>query len=515
MTHALLFVVVFISGACVLAVEILGTRVLGPFYGVSLFLWSALITVTLAALSLGYTLGGRWADRGPRYSRLAWILAAAGVWLIATPWMKHPVLNAVEPAGLRVAVLAASFVLFFVPLTLMGMVTPYAIRLKAQRLEEVGRTAGNIYAVSTVASVAAALLTGFILIPSVGVSRLLLIIGVVLLVGALTAALAGRQSRAAAVVILIALVGGGVVAWRAPADRPDPAEGLLTVRQSPYAEIRVVDWGDARMLLIDGGCHTSVERGTWKTYYPYVQVMDINKYMFREPGKMLLMGLGGGSIAKSYAESNWSVDVVEIDPTVVEVAHEYFGLTDDEASVTTMDGRQYLITHDAKYDLIVLDAFGSSSIPFHLVTQEAFGLVKEHLNPGGILAINIEADGWHDTLVRSLGKTLHEHFSQVLALPLAEPRNAFGNLVLIATNRDAVEFPEGMLGRPYDFLGEEYLHDVVVARNHAWDNRFEPDTEGVPVLTDDLNPVGLWAEKINRKARQILHGDYGWKALAY
>jgi spermidine synthase len=277
----------------------------------------------------------------------------------------------------------------------------------------------------------------------------------------------------------------------------------------------VVDWGDSRFLLIDGGCHTAVERGTWKTSYPYVMVMDINKYMFREPGKLLLVGLGGGSIAKSFAESNWSVDVVEIDPTVVDIAHEYFGLTDDEASVTTMDGRQYLITHDTRYDLIVLDAFGSSSIPFHLVTREAFALVKEHLKPDGILALNIEADGWYDTLVRSLGRTLGTQFSQVLALPLAEPRNAFGNLVLLASNRAAMEFPEEMMGRPYDFLGEEYLHDVVVTRNHAWDNRFMPDPEGVPVLTDDLNPVGLWAEKINRQARKILHGDYAWKDLAY
>jgi spermidine synthase len=515
MTHLFLYIVVFISGASVLAVEILGTRILGPFYGVSLFLWSALITVTLAALSLGYTVGGRWADRGPRYSRLGWILAGAGVWLLLTPWIKRPILDAVEPAGLRSAVLVASFVLFFVPLALMGMVTPYAIRLKASRLEEVGRTAGNIYAVSTVASVVAALLTGFVLIPNVGVNRLLLMIGVVLLLGALIAVLAGRESKRAAAAVLAVVLAGGVVAGKGPSDRADPGRGLLAVRQSPYAEIRVVDWQDSRLLFIDGGGHTVVERGTWKTFYPYVMVMDINKFFFRNPGDLLVVGLGGGSIVKSFAESSWSVDVVEIDPVVAEVAREFFGLKEDEASVFTMDGRQYLITRDKQYDLIVLDAFGSSSIPFHLVTREAFGLIKAHLKPEGILAINIEADGWHDTLVRSLGRTLGEHFTRVLALPLAEPRNAFGNLVLLASNRDEMEFPEGMLGRPYDFLGEEYMHEVVVTRNHAWNNRFEPDPEGVPVLTDDRNPVDLWAEKINRKARKILHGDFGWKDLAY
>ena len=514
MKSAPLYAVVFIGGASVLAVEILGTRVLGPFYGVSLFLWSALITVTLAALSIGYVLGGRWADRGPRYSRLGVILAAAGLWLLFTPWIKRPLLDLLEPAGLRVAVLAASFVLFFIPLALLGMVSPYAIRLKASRLEEVGRTAGDIYAVSTVASVVAALLTGFVLIPNVGVSRLILLIGVVLLLGALIAVLAGRDSRRTAAVVAVMILAGGAVAWMIPTDEPDLAKGIIDIRQSPYAEIRVVDWEDTRLLFIDGGGHTIVERGTWKSLYPYVWVMDINKFFFREPGDLLLVGLGGGSIAKSFDESNWKVDVVEIDPVVVDVAYEYFGLKPEEGEVFTMDGRQYLLTHEKTYDLVILDAFGSSSIPFHLVTEEAFGLIRERLSPDGVLAINIEANGWFDVLVRSLSATLHTQFDHVFALPLAEPRNRLGNLVILASNRE-LDFPEGMLGRPYDFLPEPHLHNVVVTRNHAWDNRFTPDPAGVPVLTDDLNPVDLWAEEINLAARKSLHSDFDWKDLAY
>lgn len=515
MKSAPLYTVVFIGGASVLAIEILGTRVLGPFYGVSLFLWSALITVTLAALSIGYVLGGRWADRGPRYSRLGLILAGAGLWLLGTPWIKRPLLDLLEPAGLRLAVLLASTVLFFVPLALLGMVSPYAIRLKAVRLEEVGRTAGDIYAVSTVASVIAALLTGFVLIPNVGVSRLILLIGVVLLLGALVAVLAGRDSRRTAAVVAVMILGGGAVAWMIPSDKADPHSGILTVRQSPYAEIRVIDWEDSRLLFIDGGGHTVVERGTWKSYYPYVWVMDINKFFFREPGDLLLVGLGGGSIAKSYKQSHWNVDVVEIDPVVADVAHEYFGLKPEEADIHIMDGRQYLLSTDKKYPLIILDAFGSSSIPFHLVTKEAFELIRDHLTPDGVLAINIESRGWYDPLVTSLCATLGEEFSQVLALPLAEPRDRLGNLVLMASNREELEFPEGMLGRPYDFLPEPALHNVVVTRNHAWDNRFTPGREGAPVLTDDLNPVDLWAEQINLAARKALHNDYEWKDLAY
>ena len=175
-----LYLVVSVSGACVLAIEILGTRILGPFYGVSIFLWSALISVTLAALSLGYAIGGRWADRGPQASRLAFMLAGAGVWMLLVPWLARPLLSITEPLGLRAAVLASATLLFFPPLTLLGMVSPYAIRLSAERLEEVGRTAGNLYAVSTLASVFAALATGFWLIPNIGVTKLTLGVGVLL-----------------------------------------------------------------------------------------------------------------------------------------------------------------------------------------------------------------------------------------------------------------------------------------------------------------------------------------------
>ena len=137
MKHKYLYLSVSLSGASVLAIEILGTRILGPFYGVSLFLWSALITVTLAALSAGYALGGRWADKGATYPRLSSLLAGAGLWLIAVPWMRNPLLHLAEPFGLRFAALVAALALFFVPLMLLGMVSPYAIKLRASSLEDI------------------------------------------------------------------------------------------------------------------------------------------------------------------------------------------------------------------------------------------------------------------------------------------------------------------------------------------------------------------------------------------
>jgi hypothetical protein len=164
-----LYVVVALSGAGVLALEILGTRLLGPFYGVSLYLWSALISVTLAALSVGYALGGRWADRDARPARLTGLLAGAGLWIMVVPWLRGPLLAVSESLGLRAAVLLSATVLFFPPLMLLGMVSPVAIRIHASTLDRVGRSAATLCG-PTMASVVAALATGFWRIPAVGVS---------------------------------------------------------------------------------------------------------------------------------------------------------------------------------------------------------------------------------------------------------------------------------------------------------------------------------------------------------
>ena len=154
-----------------LAIEILGTRILGPFYGVSIFLWSALISVTLAALSLGYAIGGRWADRGLRASRLAFMLAGAGVWMLLVPWFRAcRCSRSPSPWGLARRCWRARCCCSSRRSRCSGWWSPYAIRLSAELPEEVGRTAGNLYAVSTLASVFAAIATGFWLIPNIGVT---------------------------------------------------------------------------------------------------------------------------------------------------------------------------------------------------------------------------------------------------------------------------------------------------------------------------------------------------------
>jgi spermidine synthase len=504
----LLYTVAAISGACVLAIEILGTRLLGPYYGMGLFLWSALISVTLAALAVGYALGGRWADRDPRPDRLAVLLAGAGAWLLVVPWARHPLLAAADGLGLRAAVLSAATILFFPPLLLLGMIAPFAIRLRARDLSEVGRAAGDLSSLSTVASVAGALATGFWLVPTVGVTRLTLGVGLVLLAtAALVLAFAGR-SRGVRLTALLP-IGLGAAALGMPGLRPaERVPGLREIAESAYAELRVLDRNGARILLIDGGVHTMVRIADGRPLQNYVVVSELAQRLFDRPGDLLLVGLGGGAAARTFARAGWRVEAVEIDSVVTRMARRHFGLDDAHARVHHADGRKFLATTEERYDLVFLDAFGSSAIPFHLVTVEAFRLARTRLRPGGVLVLNVEAVGWHDRLVHGVGVTLGRVFPHVAVLPIAEPPDRLGNVVLLAADRP-LEIAEDRLENPVDYLADGDEHWRVVQRLHAWDNRFAPDPARAHALTDELNPVDVWAEQINHRARRELHAWFG------
>jgi hypothetical protein len=156
-----------------------------------------------------------------------------------------------------------------------------------------------------------------------------------------------------------------------------------------------------------------------------------------------------------------------------------------------------------------MDALGSGSIPFHLITQQYFKLIRDHLKAGGVFAINVQSIGWEDTNVKAIAATLKKNFTDVVALPLNEPPNVLGNVIPLAANRK-LDFPDEVLGNPTDYVDiDPYEHWIVVQRSHAWDNRFIPDTKGIQILTDDRNQINVWSEEINFIERKNLHQFFG------
>ena len=494
MKNILIYVTVFVAGSSVLCLEILGTRILAPYFGASIYVWTALISVTLLSLSLGYFIGGILADRKLSFTVLSYLLTAAGLSILLVPLISGFVIGIIRSLELRLAVIASAFLLFVLPLTLLGAVSPYVIKLRAGSMENVGRSAGTLYSVSTIGSVIAAVLTGYILVPEIGISNLMFLTGIIILLTAVLNILYEKTFRQSLAFLTFLIIAAFLLTLLNIGLAKNSSTQIVDTMQSPYGEISIVDEADARLLLIDGAVHSAVDLSTQEPLYAYIDVMNLAADFFESPGNLLLIGLGGGGIARNYYAKGWLVESVEIDPVVVDAAYNYFGLKDYETDIYTGDGREYLYRTDNEYDLIILDAYGSSTIPFHLISKEVFALMKSRLIEGGKVAINVQSIGWRSEIVNTISATLASAFSNVLVLPIAEPPNKLGNLVIVASD-SKIE-----LARELPAIKSRFSSDY--NRAHAWDNRFTPDVTGYKVLTDNLNNIDVLSESVSLASRK-------------
>ncbi len=389
--------VVFVSGAVLMGLEMTGSRVLAAHFGSSIYVWGAIIGVFLAALSAGYYSGGLLADLKPTFPLLGGLLLVAGVWLLVIPlyanWLCRAVLS-LSP-GERMGPLVSTLLLFGGPSVLMGMVSPFAVRLAARSVESMGNVSGRLYALSTFGSIAGTLLTAFWLIPALGARTLLQVLGLCLVALPLLTFPASRSRLmlAAAFVLitpwLFVLNSGASVPTRA-------GQSVVYEADSAYHHVVVVDdpAQDARFLqfnnYIESGIALNPPHGTRVSYPDSFHLARVFK---PELKNILIIGGGGGVGARKFVadDPRVSVDLVEIDPLVAEVGFKYFYLEPSERlRVHVEDGRSFVRRAALKYDLVVLDAFTiGGQIPFHLTTQEFMREVKNILAPGGVFLANI------------------------------------------------------------------------------------------------------------------------------
>lgn len=497
-----LYLIVFLTGASVMVIELLGTRLIAPFYGASLYVWSSLISVTMIALAVGYFVGGRWADRAQR-TGLSLIIALAALFTLLIPWATRPVLLATDPLGLRGGAFVSALVLFFPSLTLLGMVGPFAIKLATSQLDGVGSSSGSVYAVSTLGSVVGTLLLGFFLFPWVGSRQILVSLGLVLFALAVAVAVYEQKRFGKTIAVLpctlLAIAGMCLLPKIVGAGHVDP-DGRFSVvseRESLYGYVRVIEQSsrDLRFLTADAsmiGAANISDGANRLTYQDIVALIPALKPSIK---KALLIGQGAGHMAMTLRDKYGIVtDTLEIDPAVADAASNYFGFKPNGKAI--VGDARYEIRHlTGSYDLIIHDCFTGGSEPSHLLTVETLQQLQHLLAPQGIVALNFVAFGQGEgqQALASVSKTVAQVFSSQ-SLFVSEPGEDFNDYIFLASSQ------------PID-LGSPSLN----TEQADWLNkrRFTVDASNGIVLTDNLNPLEHLQTRKSEHYRHVLVDWFG------
>jgi spermidine synthase len=410
--------VVFTAGASSLATEICATRLLAPYFGQSTVVWANVIGLILIYLSVGYWLGGRLADRHPTRRTLGLILVIAALCTAVLPFVARPFLNlalhgfAAVSVGTVVGSFLSTLLLFSVPVTLLGMASPFALRLALTDIDRAGRTSGRLSSLATVGAIIGTFGSALVLIPGVGTQRTLLIAA--LLVALVSIPLLMRPALVASAVVVVLLI--------LPPGLVKETQGTVAERETAYQFVQVVrESGRIVMRFDDGVADQSVYRAdTALTGGEWDMPLVVPPMLDRTLHSVLVIGNAGGTTARALAAEYPGVDIdaVELDPVVTQLAREYMGLDAiPHLHVITADGREYLETTANRYDMIVVDAYRTESIPFYLATQEFFSLMRAHLNPGGGIALNVERVPGNNQLVQAISGTVATEFPQVWVWP--------------------------------------------------------------------------------------------------
>jgi len=496
MVQLLLYVVVFISGAVLMALEIVGSRVLAPYFGSSIFVWGSLISVVMTALSIGYYWGGWLSAREPSYNKLLMLLVIPGVLIFFLPFI-YPSVNeqiAMIDFGTRLNPLLACAALFLAPGIFLGAISPYVIRLAATRLHTVGSTAGTLYAVSTCGSILGTLLTAFYLIPVLGVTNIIHALGITLVCLSLVVVPLIRLHRVPlgqAIATVSLLLGAVSMLWT-------PLAWAKTIMQKDtfYHRIRVEEDDEARYMYFDRTLQSAMTvKDPSALRLVYSRYTSLGFTFRPDAKKMLLIGLGGGSIPKKVQKEfpNMEIDAVEIDPEVIKIAKEHFNVKEsNHLRLHAQDGRLFLARTQTQYDIILLDAYFTDATPFHLATKEFFELAQKKLTPNGIVVANLisAVTGPSGKIARAFVRTQRQVFPQIYIFAARRAENVsldtIQNVIVVATrDKQRVDIKE-IVKRAAAIdknLFPDPIQDVAVA---YYDR---PLPEDVPVLTDDYAPT--------------------------
>ena len=481
----LLELVVFFVGMASLGAEIAAARLMAPWFGASTIVWANTIATVLVALSIGYAIGGRLADRNPTMSGMSrWVIASAAL-LALVPFISGPFLRQSTKAfselsgGLFVGSLLGVGVLIAVPVLMLGIVSPYAVRLKIDQVSDAGRVAGRLYAIGTIGSLAGTFLASLLLIPVVGTHRTFLIFALALALVSVPGL--GRRWLPVGAVVVVGIV--VLIALPVGSTKTTTANGkVIWERETEYQYARVIQRTDGeRLLELNEGqaVHSVYRQGQYLTGGYWDEMLALPFAGDHAPRRVAILGSAAGTTARALAHyfPDVQVDAVEIDPDVTEVGRQLFDLRGKNITTHAADARPWLQAQTTTYDAILVDAYRQPYIPFYLATRQFFDVVRERLAPGGVVAINVGHPPQSDQLEKVLTATLASSFGRdrVRRDPVDDT-----NTMLLGTTSAA---------DPADRLRGAEAPAEVRSVLDATADRLAPGLRGGTVYTDDRAPV--------------------------
>jgi spermidine synthase len=486
-----------LTGAAIMIVEILGAKMLSPYVGLSHFVWTAQIAVTLVALACGYYVGGRSADRSQGLSWLYWAILGAAAYLALSVLICRPVAYWCLDFNLAVGSLLASTILFFIPLALLATTGPFLVRVLTSSVAGVGGNVGRLTAISTLGSFAGTMLIGYFMIPFLPNSMTMYFTALALM-AVCTGYFGIFRRRASGPLLLmlgLALGTGWLVRQGVTSEYQSVIE--LFHGNSHFGQLQVLDRraGVGRYYLNDFLTQNTYDpdRKQSMSHFTYM-LSGLARAYTTNINDVLCIGLGVGIVPMDFARQGARVDVVEINPAVVPVGVRFFDLQTNKINLTIDDGRHFLNRCPKQYDAVILDAFLGDSSPSHLLTREAFAAVHHVLRPGGVLVINAFGDleTGRDFFTASLKKTLDAVFSSVRIHTSGD-----GGMFFVAGDRVPLEFvhaPDLANVHPYVLSDTEASYSGIV----------DSLPEHGRILTDDFNPAEFYDARNRESVRRRL-----------
>lgn len=492
-----LYFAVFCSGMVSLAIEFGASRLLGNIFGTSNLVWASIIGLILIYLTAGYFIGGVWADHSPRHQTMYTILAWGGFTAGLVPFVARPVLIMAADAfdQLRVGILFGSFtavlILFIIPVTILGTISPFAIRLAIVDSRQAGRISGQIYAISTLGSFIGTFLPVLILIPLVGTTYTFLIFSLFLTSVALIGLWrsAGWRRMLVWIWMPLVLISLGIAWGRGPIKK---TVGEIYEKESAYNYIQVIEQDGNRYLRLNEGQGIHSEWNATNLNYggPWQEFL-VGPFFNNPPQtlgevkNMAIIGLAGGTVARQATAvfGNISIEGWEIDPEIITVGRKYFGMDLPNLNAIAQDGRVGLERSSQLYSVIAVDAYRPPYIPPHLTTQEFFQVAKAHLTDDGVLVVNVGRSPVDRTLVDQIASTIQTVFPSVYVVDVP---GSF-NTMIYATNQ-TTQF-DNLLAN-YDALQRSpstsglLLNSIQIAIDNV-----QPTPPVDVVYTDDWSPI--------------------------